>query len=157
MKSYKGYLVKVVLYQPQIPQNTGNIGRLCVGTNTFLYLVGPLGFRLDEKQIRRSGLDYWEHLEYKLVKNLDEVINENPESKLWFFTTKSERSYASVEFKEDDILVFGSEDHGLPENLLQENKTQCLTIPMWGKIRSLNLSTSVGVALYEAYRQVGKL
>lgn len=144
----------VVLYQPEIPQNTGNIGRLCVATNTKLYLVRPLGFFLDSKEIERSGLDYWEHLDYSLIDNLDDIKKEHPTSRVWYLSTKGKRPYTDVAYKENDILVFGNEGHGLPERILKENQDNVLTIPMWGPTRSLNLATTVGIVLFEAYRQI---
>lgn len=147
--------MKIVLYRPEIPQNTGNIGRLCVATKTFLYLVGPLGFFLDSKEIRRSGLDYWEHLEYQTVESLEAVLAENPGSHIWYLSTKGKRSYTDVTYHQDDILVFGSEGSGLPPKVLENNPDSVLTIPQWGPVRSLNLATAVGIVLYEAYRQRG--
>ncbi|MBI2082015.1 MAG: tRNA (cytidine(34)-2'-O)-methyltransferase [Deltaproteobacteria bacterium] len=147
--------MKVVLYQPEIPQNTGNIGRLCVATKTTLYLIRPLGFHIDSKEIERSGLDYWKDLDLKLVDRLDEVIVESPHSQVWYLSTKGERLYTDVAYQASDILVFGSEGHGLPAEILSKNRESILKIPMWGPTRSLNLATSVGVVLYEAYRQMG--
>lgn len=145
--------MKVVLYRPEIPQNTGNVGRLCVATDTELYLVRPLGFFLDSKEIRRSGLDYWENLKVKVVADLDEVRAENPGSRFWCLSTGGRTPYTSARFSPSDILVFGSESGGLPREVREENADCVLTIPMWGPVRSLNLSTSVGIVLYEAYRQ----
>lgn len=149
--------MKIVLYQPEIPQNTGNVGRLCVATNTFLYLVRPLGFFLNSREIRRSGLDYWEHLQYKEVDALENVREENPKSHLWFFSKKSVRSYTQVSYQTDDILVFGSETNGLHDALLKKESDSVITIPMWGATRSLNLATAVGIGMYEAYRQIRSL
>lgn len=146
--------MKVVLFRPEIPQNTGNIGRLCVATNTELYLIRPMGFFLDSKEIRRSGLDYWEHLKYKVVASLDEIRLENQDSRFWYLSTKGSISYTKVAYRQDDVLIFGNEGSGLPPEVLEENKESVLTIPMWGPVRSLNLATAVGVVLYEAYRQV---
>ena len=146
--------MKIVLYHPEIPQNTGNIGRLCVATHTPLILVRPLGFQIDSKHIRRSGLDYWQHLDLTLVDSLEEVREKNKESRLWFLSTKGKVNYTEVSYQQKDILVFGSEGSGLgPENL-EKYADALITIPMWGPVRSLNLSTSVGVVLYEAYRQI---
>ncbi len=146
--------MKVVLFRPEIPQNTGNIGRLCVATATELYFVRPMGFFLDSKEIRRSGLDYWENLKYKVVANLDEVRIENPDSRFWYLSTKGKTPYTDVSYRKEDVLVFGNEGSGLPPDILEENGDSVLTIPMWGPVRSLNLATAVGVVLYEAYRQV---
>lgn len=146
--------MKVVLFRPEIPQNTGNIGRLCVATQTELYLVRPMGFFIDSKEIRRSGLDYWEHLQYKVVANLDEVKAENPGSRLWYLSTKGTKAYSDVSYRADDLLVFGSEGSGLPPEVLESNRDNVLTIPQWGPVRSLNLATAVGIVLYEGYRQL---
>lgn len=148
--------MKVVLFRPEIPQNTGNIGRLCAATETELYLVKPLGFFIDSKEIKRSGLDYWEHLKYKVVASLDEVKAENPKSRFWYLSTKGRAHYTGVTYQADDVLVFGSEGAGLPSEILAAHSESVLTIPMWGPVRSLNLATAVGIVLYEAYRQVGQ-
>lgn len=145
--------MKVVLYQPEIPQNTGNIGRLCVATKTKLYLIRPLGFFVDSKEIRRSGLDYWEKLDLKIVDSLEEIQNENPKSTFWYFTKWAKTAYTSAKFSPEDCLVFGSETKGLPQEVLKTSSSQTLRIPMWGPVRSLNLATTVGIVLYEAYRQ----
>jgi len=147
--------MKIVLYHPEIPQNTGNIGRLCVATKTPLILVRPLGFFIDSKEIRRSGLDYWEDLDLTLVDSLEEVKRQNSESRLWYFSTKVKSPYHEARFESGDILVFGSEGTGLPSEVFEDDRDSILTIPMWGPVRSLNLATSVGIVLYEAYRQLG--
>lgn len=149
----KNYLMKVVLHQPEIPQNTGNIGRLCVATDTELVLVKPLGFFIGDKEIRRSGLDYWKDLKLSLVNSLQEIPPPPPPSAIWYLSTKGKTPYHQASFHADDILVFGSEGSGLPASLLEENPEHVLTIPMWGPVRSLNLACSVGIVLYEAYRQ----
>lgn len=146
--------MKVVLYRPEIPQNTGAVGRLCVATETELYLVRPLGFPIDEKKIRRSGLDYWPHLKYKVVADLEEVKAENPNSRCWYLSTKGKITYTNAVFDPNDLLIFGSEGSGLPAKILEANPDSVLTIPQWGPVRSLNLATAVGIVLYEAYRQV---
>ena len=146
--------MKVSLYRPEIPQNTGNIGRLCVATKTELYLVRPLGFFIDSKEIQRSGLDYWEHLQYKVVESLDEMKAENPGSRFWYLSTKGKIPYSEIAYRSNDILVFGSEGAGLPAGVLESNHDSVLTIPQWGPVRSLNLATAVGIVLYEAYRQI---
>ena len=142
----------VVLYQPEIPQNTGNIGRTCVALNAKLWLVRPLGFRLDQAKLRRAGLDYWQHLEWEAVHDWDALRERLAENQFWLFSRKSKRPYYSASFRRGDVLVFGSETQGLPDSLL-ESSEQCLTIPMPGPVRSLNLACSAGVAMYEAYRQ----
>lgn len=146
--------MKVVLYRPEIPQNTGAVGRLCVATESELYLVRPLGFPIDEKKIRRSGLDYWPHLKYKVVANLEEAKAENPGSRCWYLSTKGKIPYTQAAFGPDDLLVYGSEGSGLPAEILEANRDSVLTIPQWGPVRSLNLATAVAIVLYEAYRQV---
>ncbi len=149
--------MKVVLFRPEIPQNTGNIGRLCVATDTELYLVRPLGFFLDSKEIRRSGLDYWPNLKFAVVESLDEVKEKNPKSRFWYLSTKGKIPYTGVSYCDDDILVFGNEGSGLPPEVLESNRDSVLTIPMWGPVRSLNLATAVGIVLYEAYRQISSV
>lgn len=146
--------MKIILYRPEIPQNTGNVGRLCVATDTELYLVKPLGFFIDSKEIRRSGLDYWENLKFSIVEDLEEVRTKNPKARFLYLSTKGKISYAKFSFQESDVLVFGSEGSGLPEEVLKNHPDSVLTIPMWGPVRSLNLATAVGIVLYEAYRQV---
>lgn len=148
--------MKVVLFRPEIPQNTGNIGRLCVATDTELYLVRPLGFFLDSKEIRRSGLDYWEHIRVKVVGGLEEVKAENPGSRFWYLSTKGKTIYSEAAYRPDDVLVFGSEGFGLPPEILANDAESVLTIPQWGPVRSLNLATAVGIVLYEAYRRIGE-
>jgi len=144
--------MKVVLYHPEIPQNTGNIGRLCVATGTPLILIRPLGFFIDSKEIRRSGLDYWENLDLTLVDSLEEVREKNPQARLWHLSKKGKKPYTEVNYQKEDILVFGSEGSGLPAQVFEQNPDSILTIPMWGPVRSLNLATSVGIVLYEGYR-----
>jgi len=147
--------VNVVLVEPEIPQNTGNIGRLCVATNSTLHLVEPLGFRITDSQLKRAGMDYWEHLDVRYWKNLDQLTSAAPaEARLFFVTTKSKRPYTAPQYHEEDYLVFGRETAGLPAALLQANRDHCITIPMWNEhARSLNLATAVAIVLYEALRQ----
>ncbi len=146
-------MLNVVLYQPEIPPNTGNIGRLCHAATANLHLIEPLGFSLDEKSLRRAGLDYWDELNPQLWSNWDSFLEGIPiDSRLYFLTTKSEISYWDAEFAPDDYLVFGPETRGLPESLLATQKDRSLTIPQ-ERGRSLNLATSVGIVLYEAIRQ----
>ncbi len=146
-------MLNVVLYQPEIPPNTGNIGRLCHATDTRLHLIEPLGFSLDEKSLKRAGLDYWAELDVKVWSSLEECLKEAVDAKVWYLSTKPERSYWDAEFSADDFLVFGPETRGLPESLILINSEQGLTIPQ-ARGRSLNLATSVGIVLYEAIRQV---
>ena len=145
----------IALVEPEIPPNTGNIARLCAATFTDLHIVGVAGFRLDEKAVKRAGLDYWD--EVKIYRHIDlaELYKSLPTSRFIYFTTKSERIYTDWQFQPNDCLIFGRETRGLPEDLLQANWERCLTIPMPNKnVRSLNLATSVGIVLYEALRQV---
>ncbi|MCE9624546.1 MAG: tRNA (uridine(34)/cytosine(34)/5-carboxymethylaminomethyluridine(34)-2'-O)-methyltransferase TrmL [Deltaproteobacteria bacterium] len=146
--------MNIVLHQPQIPPNTGNIARLCVATKTRLHLIRPLGFATDDATLRRAGLDYWQYLEIFYHENWEDFLKSHAESRLFFFSKKAKASYTSVEYREGDCLVFGSETQGLPESMLQRYADRLYGIPMWGETRSLNLSTSVGIVLYEALRQV---
>ena len=145
----------VALVEPEIPPNTGNIARLCGATFTPLHLVGKLGFRIDDKAVKRAGLDYWDEVEIHRHINLHAVYDALPECRFLYFTTKAERLYTDFQYQPHDCLVFGRETRGLPEELLHANWERCLTIPMPNKnIRSLNLATSVGIVLYEAIRQL---
>jgi tRNA (cytidine/uridine-2'-O-)-methyltransferase len=144
----------VALVEPEIPPNTGNIARLCAATRTALHLVGKLGFRTDDKAVRRAGLDYWGEVEIYYHLNIEALYATLPGSRFMYLTTKAERAYTSFQYAPDDCLVFGSETRGLPEELLRANWERALTIPMFNpRIRSLNLATSVGIVLYEALRQ----
>ncbi|MDE5938805.1 MAG: tRNA (cytidine(34)-2'-O)-methyltransferase [Lachnospiraceae bacterium] len=143
----------IILHQPEIPANTGNIGRTCVATGTALHLIEPLGFRLDEKSIRRAGMDYWEHLDVTRYINFDEFREKHPGAKIWYATTKAKRLYTEAAFGQDDYIMFGKESAGIPEEILVENEETCIRIPMMEEIRSLNLSNSVAIVLYEALRQ----
>lgn len=147
--------LSIALIEPEIPPNTGNIARLCAATFTPLHLVGKLGFRTDDKAVRRAGLDYWAEVDIHHHLNLDALYAALAGSRFLYFTTKAERSYTSFEYAEGDCLVFGSETRGLPEELLRANRDRTLTIPMANpRVRSLNLATSVGIVLYEALRQL---
>ena len=143
----------IVLHQPEIPANTGNIGRTCVATGTSLHLIEPLGFRLDEKSIKRAGMDYWEHLDVTRYMNYQEFTEKHPGAKVWLATTKAKRSYTEVSFGPDDFIMFGKESAGIPEEILVDHEEDCIRIPMLPEIRSLNLSNSVAIVLYEALRQ----
>ena len=143
----------IILHQPEIPANTGNIGRTCVATGTSLHLIEPLGFRLDEKSVKRAGMDYWEHLDVERYINYQEFCKKHPGVKVWMATTKAKRIYTEVSFSPDDYIMFGRESGGIPEEILVENKETCIRIPMMEQIRSLNLSNSVAIVLYEALRQ----
>jgi len=143
----------VVLFEPEIPQNTGNIARLCACSGARLYLVGKLGFSLSDKYTKRAGLDYWDSVDLHKVSTLEQLQSEFKGAKFYYLTTKSKKSFFDVEFKEGDFLVFGPETRGLPENILAENEETAITIPMLEGQRSLNLSNSVSIVLYEAIRQ----
>ena len=143
----------IVLHQPEIPQNTGNIGRTCVATGTSLHLIEPLGFRLNEKELKRAGMDYWERLDVTRDMDFNDFKEKHPVAKIWMATTKAKRSYTEVSFGMDDFIMFGKESAGIPEEILVENEENCIRIPMGNDIRSLNLSNSVAIVLYEALRQ----
>lgn len=143
----------VILHQPEIPSNTGNIGRTCVATGSSLHLIEPLGFKLNEKEIKRAGMDYWEQLDVKRYINFGEFREKNPDARIWMATTKAKRIYTEAEFSADDYIMFGKESAGIPEEILVDYEETCIRIPMLDEIRSLNLSNSVAVVLYEALRQ----
>ena len=146
-------MFNVVLIEPEIPPNTGNIGRLCMATQSTLHLVKPLGFSLDDRQLKRAGLDYWDEVKVRLWNSFDDLRRmQSPNTRYFFLTTKTKRAYYDVAFRPDDFLVFGRETKGLPENLLTANIDRCITIPMHST-RSLNLATAVAVVLFEAVRQ----
>ena len=141
--------MNIVLYEPEMPANTGNIGRTCVATDTRLHLIEPLGFKLNEKAIKRAGLDYWPKLDVTVYSDFQDFLDRNPGAKIYMATTKE------VEYEPDCFIMFGRESRGIPEEILLENQETCVRIPMWGDIRSLNLSNSVAIILYEALRQNG--
>ena len=145
--------MNIVLHQPEIPANTGNIGRTCVATGTALHLIEPLGFRLGEKELKRAGMDYWDKLNVTRYMNYSEFLEKNQGAKIWMATTKARKVYTEVEFSPDDYIMFGKESAGIPEEILVENEDRCIRIPMLDSIRSLNLSNSVAIVLYEALRQ----
>ncbi len=143
----------VVLVEPEIAPNTGNIGRLCLATQSTLHLVKPLGFSLDDRQLKRAGLDYWDEVDVRLWNSFNDLQRaQSSETRYFFLTTKAERAYYDVKFYEGDFLIFGRETKGLPESLLAANIDNCITIPMYGT-RSLNLATAVAIVLFEAVRQ----
>jgi tRNA (cytidine/uridine-2'-O-)-methyltransferase len=151
-------MIAIALVEPEIPPNTGNIARLCAATNTPLNIVGVTGFRLDDRAVKRAGLDYWPEVILYRHANLNSLYYALPSARFLYLTTKAERSYADWNFENGDCLVFGPETRGLPGELLRENHERCLKIPMLNpKVRSLNLSTAVGIVLYEALRQTGAL
>lgn len=145
--------MNIILHQPEIPANTGNIGRTCVATGSSLHLIEPLGFRLDEKSIKRAGMDYWDKLDLHRYINYEEFLEKNPGARIFMATTKAKKNYTDVEFGPNDFIMFGKESAGIPEELLVDNEENCIRIPMLSEIRSLNLSNSVAIVLYEALRQ----
>ena len=145
--------LNIVLFEPEIPANTGNIGRTCVATGTRLHLIEPLGFRLNEKSIKRAGMDYWEHLDVTRYINFEESLEKNPGAKIYMATTKGQHVYTEVKYEPDCYIMFGKESAGIPEEILVKHPDNCIRIPMLSEIRSLNLSNSVAVVLYEALRQ----
>ena len=145
-------MFNVVLVEPEIPPNTGNVGRLCLATRSTLHLVGPLGFSIDDRQLKRAGLDYWDEVDVREWSNLDELRRANASGRFFYLTTKATQAYFEKSFRPGDFLVFGRETQGLPEGVLEENPESCITIPMHGT-RSLNLATAVAIVLFEAMRQ----
>ncbi len=145
--------LNIVLFEPEIPANTGNIGRTCVATGTRLHLIEPLGFRLNEKSIKRAGMDYWEHLDVTRYVNYEEFLEKNPGAKIYMASTKAPRTYTEVAYEDNCYIMFGKESAGIPEEILVDYEETCIRIPMLSEIRSLNLSNSVAIVLYEALRQ----
>jgi len=145
----------IVLFEPEIPQNTGNIARLCACTGASLFLVGKLGFSLSDKYTKRAGLDYWDSVDVHKISSFEELQTQYKDAKFYYMTTKSKKSFFETEFKEGDFLVFGPESRGIPEQILNNNPETSITIPMLDGQRSLNLSNSVSIVLYEAIRQNG--
>lgn len=146
--------MNIVLLNPEIPYNTGNIGRSCVLTNTSLHLIKPLGFSLDEKEVKRSGLDYWHLVDLKIWESYEEFIEANKGARIYYATTKTKQKYSDIKYEKDDFIMFGPESRGIPESILNSNKENCITIPMIPMGRSLNLSNSSVIILYEALRQL---
>lgn len=145
--------LNIVLFEPEIPENTGNIGRTCVATGTKLHLIEPLGFHLSEKAIRRAGLDYWQELDVTRYVNWEDFLEKNPNAKVYMATTKGKKIYTEASYEPDCYLMFGKESAGIPEEILVDHPQDCIRIPMIGETRSLNLSNSVAIVLYEALRQ----
>lgn len=145
--------MNIVLLEPEIPFNTGNIGRTCVATASSLHLIEPLGFKLNEKAVKRAGLDYWDKLDLKIYKDYEDFIARNPDARIFMATTKSEQNYTDVIYRQHDYIMFGKESAGIPEDILLKNKENAIRIPMIGEVRSLNLANSVSIVLYEALRQ----
>jgi len=147
-------MINIVLLEPEIPQNTGNIARTCVATGVKLHLIEPLGFFIDEKSVKRAGLDYWKHLDVTTYINFDAFLEANPDAKLFMATTKAKQTYSEVSYTENCFIMFGKESAGIPEEILVNYSNTSIRIPMIGAIRSLNLSNSVAIILYEALRQL---
>ena len=147
--------MNIILLEPEIPANTGNIGRTCVAAGTKLHLIEPMGVRLDEKQIRRAGLDYWKDLDVTVYDSYNDFLEKNNYPKIYMATTKAVKDYTHVKYESDCFIMFGKESAGIPEEILLTNKDNCIRIPMVGDIRSLNLGNSVAIILYEALRQNG--
>lgn len=145
--------MNIVLLNPEIPYNTGNIGRTSVLTNTKLHLIKPLGFSLDEKQLKRAGLDYWHLVDLVVWESYEEFVEANKGARIFYATTKTKQRYSDIEFKENDFVMFGPESRGIPEEILNAHEENCITIPMIDMGRSLNLSNSAAIILYEALRQ----
>lgn len=145
--------LNIVLVEPQIPQNTGNIARTCAVTGARLHLVKPLGFQIDDKKLKRAGLDYWDKLDITYYDNTEDFFRKNPGGHFYFFTTKGRKIHSDAEYPDDSYLIFGREDAGLPEELLYDHFEECVRIPMRSTLRSLNLSNSAAIAVYEVLRQ----
>ena len=145
-------VINIVMVEPEIPQNTGNVARTCAATGARLHLVGPMGFKIDDKKLKRAGLDYWQYLDITYYDSLDEFFLKN-QGHFYYFTTKARNVYSDVEYPDNCYLLFGKETKGLPEELLLENKENCVRLPMIEKARSLNLSNTVAIATYEVLRQ----
>ena len=148
-------MVHIVLHEPEIPANTGNIGRTCVATGSVLHLIEPLGFQINDKMLKRSGLDYWDKLEVHRYVNFEEFLEKNPRAKIYMATTKSKQTYTDVSYEDGCYIMFGKESAGIPEEILMQYKETCVRIPMLDQIRSLNLGNSVAIVCYEALRQQG--
>mgnify|MGYP000939793408 CR=1 FL=1 len=148
-------MLHVVLHEPEIPANTGNIARTCAATGSVLHLIKPLGFDISDKAVRRAGLDYWSKLDVTVYESYEDFLEKNPGAKIYYATTKGPQTYVDVHYEEDCFIMFGKESAGIPEEILVDHKEDCVRIPMVGDIRSLNLGNSVAIVLYEALRQNG--
>ena len=148
-------MLNIVLHEPEMPANTGNIGRTCVAAGARLHLIEPLGFSLNEKMLKRAGLDYWDKLDVTVYNDYEDFLNRNPGAKIYMATTKAHHTYADVKYEDDCYIMFGKESAGIPEDILVDHEDTCIRIPMIGDIRSLNLSNSVAIVAYEALRQHG--
>lgn len=145
--------INIVLHEPEIPQNTGNIARTCAATGAALHLIRPLGFEIDDRKLRRAGLDYWQHLDITYYDGLDDFYAKNPNTNVYYFTTKAQHVYTEVSYPDPVFIMFGKETKGLPEELLHDHPDTCVRLPMREGLRSLNLSNTVAVAVYEILRQ----
>ena len=147
-------MINIVLHEPEIPQNTGNIGRTCVATGMRLHLIRPLGFSLDEKQLKRAGLDYWPDLDVTVYEDYEDFLSKNEGAKIYYATTKGHKVYTQAQYEPDCYIMFGKESAGIPEEILRDHEDTCVRIPMIGETRSLNLSNAVAIVAYEALRQL---
>ena len=152
-KGLKTLHINIVLHEPEIPQNTGNIARTCAATGASLHLIRPLGFEIDNAKLKRAGLDYWHHLDITYYDGLDDFYQKNPDAAVYYFTTKAQHVYTEVHYPERVFIMFGKETKGLPEDLLHQHPDACVRLPMRDGLRSLNLSNTVAVAVYEILRQ----
>lgn len=150
-------MLNIVLHEPEIPANTGNIGRTCVATGIRLHLIEPMGFRINDKMLKRAGLDYWSKLDVTVYDDYNDFLSKNPGARIYMATTKSKQKYTDVTYEKDAYIMFGKESAGIPEEILLDNKERCVRIPMMAGERSLNLSNSVAIVAYEALRQQGFL
>ncbi len=148
-------MINIVLHEPEMPANTGNIGRTCVATGARLHLIEPMGFRINDKTVKRAGLDYWDKLDVTIYDDYADFLEKNPGAKIYMATTKAHHTYTEVQYEDDCYIMFGKESAGIPEEILVDHEDTCIRIPMVGDIRSLNLSNSVAIVLYEALRQGG--
>ena len=148
-------MLNIVLLEPEMPANTGNIGRTCCATGTRLHLIEPMGFKINDKMLKRAGLDYWDKLDVTVYDCYEDFLEQNPDAvkKMYMATTKSKQDYTDVQYEPDAYIMFGKESAGIPEEILRDNQETCVRIPMFGETRSLNLSNSVAIILYEAFRQ----
>ena len=146
-------MVNIVLHEPEMPANTGNIGRTCVATGSVLHLIEPLGFKINDKMLKRAGLAYWDKLDVHVYSDYQDFLEKNPGAKIYMASTKAPQTYTEVQYEEDAYIMFGKESAGIPEEILKANPDTCVRIPMIGETRSLNLSNSVAIVLYEALRQ----
>ena len=148
-------MVNIVLLEPEVPANTGNIGRTCVATGSVLHLIEPLGFHINDKMLKRAGLDYWDKLDVRRYINFEDFLSKNPGAKIYMATTKARQTYTEVSYEDSCYIMFGKESAGIPEEILLDYKDTAIRIPMYDQIRSLNLGNSVAIILYEALRQQG--